>query len=56
MVERNCQIIVAEDNPADVMMVRMGLERVLSRFDLRVFEDGVHVLAYLDELARTNGP
>jgi len=52
----NCQIVIAEDNPADVMVVRMALEKALPGFDLRVFEDGISMLTYVDQLDREGGP
>ena len=52
----NCQIVIAEDNPADVMVVRMALEKALPGFDLRVFEDGMSMLTYVDQLDREGGP
>jgi CheY-like chemotaxis protein len=52
----NCQIVIAEDNPADVMVVRMALEQALPGFDLRVFEDGISMLTYVDQLDREGGP
>jgi CheY-like chemotaxis protein len=52
----NCQIVIAEDNPADVMVVRMALEQTIPGFHLRVFEDGGSVLSYVDQLDREGGP
>jgi len=52
----NCQIVIAEDNPADVMVVRMALERAIPGFHLRVFEDGGSMLSYVDQLDREGGP
>ncbi len=40
----NCQIVIAEDNPADVMVVRMALEKSVSDFELKVFQDGGSML------------
>jgi CheY-like chemotaxis protein len=52
----NCHIVIAEDNPADVMVVRMALEQTVPGFDLRVFEDGGSMLSYVDQLDREGGP
>jgi CheY-like chemotaxis protein len=52
----NCQIVIAEDNPADVMVVRMALEKSVSDFELKVFQDGGSMLNYLDELEQYGGP
>lgn len=52
----NCQIVIAEDNPADVMVVRMALEQTVPGFHLRVFEDGGSMLSYVDQLDREGGP
>ncbi len=52
----NCQIVIAEDNPADVLVVRMALEQSLPGFELKVFEDGGSMLTYVDELDRGGGP
>lgn len=51
----NCQIVIAEDNPADVLVVRMALEKSLPGFALTVFEDGGSMLTYVDELDREGG-
>jgi CheY-like chemotaxis protein len=52
----DCQIVIAEDNPADVMVVRMALEQAVPGFRLRVFEDGGSMLNYVDQLDRDGGP
>jgi CheY-like chemotaxis protein len=44
------RIVIAEDNPADVMVVRMALEKAIDHFELKVFEDGDQILNYLVEL------
>lgn len=51
----SCQIVIAEDNPADVMVVRMALEQVLPDFELKVFADGEQMLDYVNELERLEG-
>ena len=51
----NCQIVIAEDNPADVLVVRMALEESVPGFELKVFEDGSSVITYVDELERQGG-
>jgi CheY-like chemotaxis protein len=52
----NYRIVIAEDNPADVMVVRMALEQAVPGFELRVFQDGGSMLSYLDELEQHGGP
>src|SRR4051794_41553818 len=52
----SCQIVIAEDNPADVLVVRIALEGTIPRFDLKVFEDGESILTYVDELEQRGGP
>lgn len=52
----NCQIVIAEDNPADVLVVRMALEQAVPGFELKVFEDGGSILTYVDQLDRGEGP
>lgn len=52
----SCRIVIAEDNPADVMVVRMALEQALPGFELKVFADGERILGYVDELERMGGP
>ncbi len=44
------QIILAEDNPADVMLVRMALRDARVNCDLRVLQDGEQVVAFLDAI------
>jgi CheY-like chemotaxis protein len=52
----SCQIVIAEDNPADVLVVRMALEEAVPGFNLKVFEDGESILTYVDELEQRGGP
>jgi CheY-like chemotaxis protein len=52
----SCRIVIAEDNPADVIVVRMALQQVLPGFELEVFEDGEKIIDYLDELELRRGP
>src|SRR3954451_6931190 len=50
------RIVIAEDNHADVMVVRMALEQVLPEFDLQVFTDGERILGFIDDLERRGIP
>jgi CheY-like chemotaxis protein len=52
----NCRIVIAEDNPADVMVVRMALEQAVPGFELKVFEDGGGMLRYVEEVERQTAP
>lgn len=52
----SCRIVIAEDNPADVLVVRMALEQAIAAFELKVFQDGGSMLEYLDELQLHGGP
>lgn len=52
----SCHIVIAEDNPADVLVIRMALDRAVPDYDLKLFEDGVSILTYVDELERGGGP
>lgn len=45
-----CRIVLAEDNPADVGLVREVLREHQVCCDLRVISDGQAVLAYIDRL------
>src|SRR5881227_1055464 len=49
---RPCQIILAEDNPADVGLVREALREHDVQCDLRVISDGQEVLAFFSRLDR----
>jgi CheY-like chemotaxis protein len=44
------QIVLAEDNPADVELVREALREHNIRCDLRVIADGEQALAFIDRL------
>lgn len=44
------QIILAEDNPSDVRLVREALREHAVHCDLRVISDGAEVLAFIDRL------
>ena len=44
------QIVLAEDNPADVLLVREALREHDVRCDLRVITDGQQALTFIDEL------
>src|SRR5438094_835847 len=50
------RIVIAEDNPADVIVVRLALKQVLTDFELKVFGDGQRMLKYVDELQRGGVP
>ena len=45
-----CQIVLAEDNPADVGLVRHVLRAHAIDCDLRVMSDGEEVLSFITEL------
>jgi len=47
-----CQIVLAEDNPADVGLVRMALRNHEIACDLRVIPDGEQVLSFIASLDR----
>ena len=48
MMERHLTILLAEDNPGDVFLVRRALEKQGLPFDLVVVEDGQAALRFLD--------
>lgn len=48
------QIVLAEDNPADVGLVREALRQHKVDCDLRVISDGQEVLAFIDQLDTDN--
>ncbi len=53
------QIVLAEDNPADVYLIKHALTTAGINFDLTVFEDGAEALRYLrheDEHTKTSRP
>jgi CheY-like chemotaxis protein len=51
------QILVAEDNPGDVRLIREALKQHDLQFSLHVVEDGEKALAFIDRLeSRTDGP
>jgi CheY-like chemotaxis protein len=45
-----CHILLAEDNPADVGLVREALREYQVQCELRVICDGEQVLSYIDRL------
>ena len=45
-----CQIVLAEDNPADVGLVRQALRDHAVHCDLRVISDGEAVVTFIDGL------
>jgi CheY-like chemotaxis protein len=45
-----CHIILAEDNPADVGLVRAALHEHQVECDLRVISDGEEVLTFLEKI------
>ena len=47
MTERNLSILVAEDNPADVVLIREALDEHGLRYSLCVFEDGAETASFL---------
>jgi CheY-like chemotaxis protein len=46
----SCQIVLAEDNPADVGLVRQALRDHSVHCDLRVISDGQAVVTFIDGL------
>ena len=44
------QIVIAEDNPADVMLVRRALDEHAVNYDLRVLSDGEDVVSFVNGL------
>jgi CheY-like chemotaxis protein len=50
MTDRLITILLAEDNPGDVFLVRRALEKQGMNFDLMVVEDGQAALHYLDRV------
>jgi CheY-like chemotaxis protein len=50
MTDRALTILLAEDNPGDVYLVRRALEKQELRFDLVVAEDGQAALHFLDRI------
>jgi two-component system, chemotaxis family, response regulator Rcp1 len=44
------QIVLAEDNSADVMLVRLALESAGIHCDLHILEDGEKAIAFIEEL------
>jgi CheY-like chemotaxis protein len=45
-----CQIVLAEDNPADIMLVRRALEEHHVHCDLHVLSDGEDAVSFIDGL------
>jgi CheY-like chemotaxis protein len=43
-------VLLAEDSPADVYIVRRSLKKHLPEFELRVVEDGEKAIRYIDNL------
>jgi len=50
-----CQIVLAEDNPADVGLVRYALSKHDVQCELRVISDGEQALAFIDDLDLNSG-
>jgi CheY-like chemotaxis protein len=48
------QIFLAEDNPADVRLIREALKLHEVDFDLHVFEDGEKAISFVSSLANTS--
>jgi CheY-like chemotaxis protein len=49
-----CHIVLAEDNPADVGLVRAALNEHAIQCELHVIGDGESVLSFIDHLDRDN--
>jgi DNA-binding response OmpR family regulator len=47
---RTFEILIAEDNPADVLLVREALKEHGINYALHVFSDGAKMLAHIDQL------
>ncbi len=45
-----CQIVLAEDNPADVGLVRVALQTHGVHCDLHVIDDGEQALSFIERL------
>jgi CheY-like chemotaxis protein len=54
--KRGARIVVIEDNPADVLLLRIALDERGEPYDLVVLSDGEQALAYIAEHARTSAP
>ena len=50
MAASPCQILLAEDNPADVRLVREALREHKVHCDLRVISDGEEVVSFIEGL------
>jgi chemotaxis family two-component system response regulator Rcp1 len=44
------QIVLAEDNSADVMLVRLALENAGIHCELHILDDGEKAIAFIEEL------
>jgi CheY-like chemotaxis protein len=53
MASADLQIFLAEDNPADVLLVRDALEQARIACDVRCFSDGEQIIHAIEELERT---
>jgi len=49
-------VLLVEDNPTDVFVIREVLREYGLGLDLRVVEDGHHALRYLEDLETENSP
>jgi CheY-like chemotaxis protein len=47
--DRKCQVLVVEDNPADVELLRWALDSAAVAYDLTVIEDGGEALAFVQQ-------
>ena len=46
----SCQIVLAEDNPADVGLVRAALQEHGVDYELHIIDDGAKALSFIDSL------
>ena len=56
MIDSRWLILLAEDNEADVFLVRTALEENVRDFRLQVFEDGERVLEHLERIDEDLAP
>ena len=50
------RIIVIEDNPADVRLLRYALDETAEKYELEVLSDGEEALRFVRQCASSNGP
>lgn len=50
------RIVIAEDNPSDVLIIRISLQQEMPGSELAIFADGEQALVYIDEVERRQRP